>query len=101
MLSEYVLHHVREEEGEIFSKAKSAGVDLDALGRKMKSRKEALMQEGDAVIPGAASDKAPRAAKRASPASKSGTARKTSAKSTRGMPKTNGKTATRGSARSR
>jgi len=48
VLSEYVKHHVREEEGEIFSKARGSDVDLDALGRKMSARKEELAQ-GDAI----------------------------------------------------
>jgi hemerythrin superfamily protein len=45
VLSEYVRHHVKEEEGEIFPKAKKTGLDLDALGEDMRSRKEALKQE--------------------------------------------------------
>jgi len=48
VLSEYVKHHVREEEGEIFPKARSSDVDLDALGRKMIARKEEL-EQGDAI----------------------------------------------------
>jgi len=44
VLGEYVQHHVHEEEGEIFPKARSADIDLDALGRRIKARKEELMQ---------------------------------------------------------
>ncbi len=52
VLSEYVKHHVREEEDEIFPKAKRAkGLDLDALGEQMAARKvehEAEAGVGDA-----------------------------------------------------
>ncbi len=48
VLGEYVNHHVKEEEGELFPRAREAGLDLAALGREMEARKE----EVDA-IPGA------------------------------------------------
>lgn len=45
VLGEYVNHHVKEEEGELFPQAREAGLDLATLGREMEARKE----EVDAV----------------------------------------------------
>jgi hypothetical protein len=48
VLSEQIEHHVEEEEKRMegmFSQARKAGLDMDALGEEMRARKEALIAE--------------------------------------------------------
>ena len=45
VLGEYINHHVEEEEGEMFEKARRADVDTAALGMEMAKRKAELKSE--------------------------------------------------------
>ena len=45
VLGEYINHHVEEEEGQMFPKARRAKVDLEGLAGRLKERKDALMSE--------------------------------------------------------
>ena len=45
VLGEYIDHHVKEEEGELFPKVKKAKIDLASLGTEMAARKAELMPE--------------------------------------------------------
>jgi len=45
VLGEYISHHVKEEQDELFPEVRKAKLDLDTLGQEMLKRKHALQSE--------------------------------------------------------
>jgi hypothetical protein len=50
VLSEYINHHVKEEQSEMFPKARAADLDLDALGQQIAARKRELAETAPSSI---------------------------------------------------
>ncbi|MES2887886.1 MAG: hemerythrin domain-containing protein [Pseudomonadota bacterium] len=50
VMGEFVKHHVKEEQNEMFTKVKKSRLDLQALGAQMAARKEELLTQAAASV---------------------------------------------------
>ena len=69
VLGEYIDHHVKEEEGEMFSKARQADIDSELLGEELVIRKAELKEELGIVEDESVAGKSTAAGRKSKPSS--------------------------------